>query len=210
MTLQDIYDRISRAIGDISASQVDTTDIVRWANDGQMRIVRETECLQGVQQTNVVAGTDNYALPDDFLRYKRVTLDGRNLTFTTLEELDRYDAFRDVANSRSTPGRYYRWNQKTYLFPIPASSGTTNLDVWYIRQPAALTAIGNTPSIPVQYHELLELFCKSRAYEQIRDYENAQLIMQEFNSELALAQEEESTPDASTYPSIRAVVGDEY
>ena len=210
MTLQEIMDRVTRSLGDIALTQVNATDFIAWGNHGQIRIVRETECLQGIQQTNVVAGTASYALPVDFLKYKRVTLDGKPLGFTTLEELDQYDSHRDVSNTQATPAKFYRWNQSTYLFPIPAAAGTANLDVWYIRQPAALTAIGNTPSIPVQYHETLLLYCKAKAYEQIENYDMARLVMQEFQAELAEAQYDESTPLADSYPGVRAVIGDNW
>lgn len=210
MNLLGIVTRTQRQFGDDSGVQIYKTDIINWANDGQIDIVRRTECLQDHKETSSVAQDGSYSLPSDFLFMRKVTYDKLPLRPTTLELADQMWPEREVAISVGTPQYYYIWGNILYLYPAPAQSGSGNLDIWYVRTPATMTGDFDIPEIPVAYHEAIVRYCLSRAKELDDSFSEASAIMKDYEQSIVEDKYEAQQQQADTYPAVRLLPGDDW
>lgn len=210
MNLGEIKLETQRLFGDTAGAQILAADLVAWANNAQMDINRKTEALKITGNISMVASTDSYALPADFLKLERTTLDGYKLQIITLEELDKYSPDRASENPVGVPIKCYIWGSKIYLYPAPQAAGVNNLVLWYIRTPVALANDADIPEIPVQYHELIVRYCLMRAKEVNDDMDGALRIRQEYDNWVGIAASEIQFPRSDTYPSVRSLPGDDY
>lgn len=207
MILSDIILAVQRQFGDTSGAQISTADIIRWANEGQLEIVRKTECLQQHRETNVVLSDGSYELPSNFLMMKRVTLDNTLLKFRLLEDLDNTSSGVDTSSS-ATPSYYYTWGNTLFLYPTPSTSGTGNLDIWYICSPTTLINNADIPDIPAWLHYEIVRYCLARAKELDDDMDNARVIYADYQGRLNEAQYELHSQPLDSYPAVRVLPGD--
>lgn len=210
MNLLDIKTRVKRLFGDESGAQIIDADIIRWANDGQLDIVRRTECLQAHVETNSVAKDNSYALPPDAIRVRRVTYDGNVLSRVELEELDGVNKSREASDITGTPTQYYIWGRQLWLYPTPSNSGTGNLDIYYLKAPATLGGDADVPDIPGHMHEDIVRYCLARAKELDEEFNQAEQIWNDYQMRTMLSFDEQHNPNADSYPAVRALPGDEW
>lgn len=202
MLFSEIKTRVKRQFGDESGALIDDLDITRWANDGQVDIIRKTDALMSLQSTVVTLGTTNVTLPTDFLFAKKVVMNQIPLELVSFSE----GFITSTSYSQnSAPGTCYVWNNKLY-FNAEQAKGSVQL--YYNRRPAALVVDADIPEIPVQMHEDLVRFCIARAKELNEDMEGAGLIMSDYNQRVNLARSEISNPDSNSYNAIRTLPGD--
>jgi hypothetical protein len=202
MNLGEIQTRVKRQFGDESGSLITDADILIWANDGQVDIIRKTDALASVQTTAVSVGTGSVTLPVDFLFAKGVTLNNVALSLVSFQE-----GFLATAGipQDSKPGQCYVYNGKLWF---NSQQATGNLVVFYNRRPAALVDATSIPEIPVQMHEDLVRYCISRAKELNEDLEGAGVIMSDYERRINMARAEIFTPDSNSYNGIRVLDGD--
>lgn len=209
MNLGQIVTRTQRQAGDTSGALFTRDDIVSWANEGQLIIVRKTECLTKHKQTNVAVGDGSYELPPDFLFMKRVTLDDVRLTETTLDDLDLQSSSIDTTGN-STPSFWYQSDNILFLFPKPASTGVGNLDIYYVRQPNELVNDADIPEIPIWMHKEIVQYCKAQAKELDDDLQGHTQAQATFDSNIAEVQHELHAQPVDSYPAVRSLPGDMY
>lgn len=209
MNLGQIVNRVQTQVGDLSGILITRVAVVDWANEGQLEIVRKTECITKHKQTNTISSDGSYELPTDFLFMKRVTLDGTKLEETTLDDLDNLSRGVDLVGV-STPTHFYVSDNVLFLFPSPSTGGTGNLDIWYVRQPAELVNDEDTPDIPVWMHKEIVQYCKIQARELDDDPENQTRAQNLFDSNIGEIQYELNSQPVNSYPAVRSLPGDMY
>lgn len=209
MNLGQIVSRVQTQIGDLAGILITREAVVDWANEGQLEIVRRTECITKHKQTNVLSEDASYELPTDFLFMKRVTLDDTKLDETTLDDLDNLSRGVDSVGS-STPTHFYVSDNVLFLFPKPSTAGTANLDIWYVRQPTELVNDEDIPDIPVWMHKEIVQYCKIQARELDDDPENQTRAQNLFDSSIGEIQYELNSQPLNSYPSVRSLPGDMY
>jgi hypothetical protein len=218
MLVKDIGRRVKRRFGDSSGAQIEDADIYDWINDAQDDINRKIEFLTATSQLDPVDGTENYALPADFVYALRVTLDGTFLYKTTLEEMDQYLRDRDVTPvQKGTPTRYWIRGGRIFLYPIPdsASAGTDLLDVFYVKRPttiattADISADSTALDLPAQMHESIVDYCLWKAKELNEDVTQADRFKQSYESKVEDSMMESHNPNSNSYPAVRALPGDD-
>ena len=210
MLVSDIQSRVKNLFGDTAGAQITDAMILDWINDGQTDICRKAECLEGVQSQSIVAGTEAYNYPTDFIKEQALKVDGIKLSRLTLPSIDMLYPDRAADTYRGSPLYYFHHNRQFKLYPLPATSGTNNLVVWYIRYATTLTAGGNTPEIPSIYHEDLVRFCLWHALEQDEQWTPAQAAKQDYETRLLTTIADSQVEYSDTYPSVRALPGDCY
>lgn len=208
MNLGEIKTSVKRQFGDESGAQITESDITRWANDALRDIVRKVEITNQHRETAVVAGDSGYELPNNFMYMARVTYDNKLLPERKLRDLDLESKSIDTTSS-GTPESYYIWNRTIYLYPAPAVGGSANLDIWYISSPAVLVGNEDIPEIPEYMHEDIVRYCLARAKELDEDYQGASLINSDYEARVMQARYEQSAQPTDTYPSVRALPGDD-
>lgn len=208
MNLGEIKTAVQRQFGDESGVQITEADITRWANDAQTDIVRKTEITNQHRETAVVSGDAGYELPANFMAMARVTYNNRVLPERELKDIDLSNTTSDAGGS-GTPEAYYVWSNTLYLYPAPSTSGTGNLDIWYVSRPATLVNNADIPEIPVHMHEDIVRYCLSRAKELDEDYEASVLFRADYEDRILQARYEQTAQPVDTYPAVRALPDDE-
>ena len=120
-----------------------------------------THCLERTKTFELTANQTFYTITDDadfsdFLLPLRVTTGGVRVQPKTIHQLDGLSA-----TWRSTPGTptSYGMLGMYLLFTYPRYDvGSQSLSITYVAEPTALTADGNTPEIPTEFHQYLPDF----------------------------------------------------
>jgi hypothetical protein len=201
MLVSEIATRVKRQFGDDLGAQISDADIIRWVNDAMMEIAVANNLLQIAATADTTAGTAEYDLPNDVLRLRAVKFKGVKLNGLTMED---FDNMLSEANGVSTgePQAFYVYARKITLFPAPSANGTTDLKIFYNRTPTAVTVVGDTPEIPVQYHNRIVEYCIAQAAELDDNLEQYQLKMGMFKSSVETMKDDNTAEKFDTYPSI--------
>lgn len=211
MNLGQIVKRVQRQFGDESEVELTRDDIVNYANDGQMDIVRHTEVLQELIETDAIASQAKYILPSDFLKMKRVTFEGKKIIPIALEDIDNVP--EGVGSSNTTTGdprSYYIWGNELVFHPTPSKDSDGAIDMFYIKAPNPITLDEDIPEIPSAFHEDLVRYCLGRAKELDEEFDDSQRILGDYHQRVNFSKDDHKTPDISTYPSVRLVSGDDW
>ena len=211
MLASSIITDVLTIFGDENQVQVTEADIIRWINDAQLQVVNKTECLIKDESpaTPLVAGTARYAIPADFLKFKRVVVDGRTLDPAPAALLDHVSKLRHSSTNGETgsPRFYYREGGYVYLYPTPDYAYSYVLT--YVNRPTAITAGSDSLTIREEYCATVKKLCLARAYELDDQFDQATKKEKEFEREVDEDIADEKNANADSYPSVRPV-GDDW
>jgi len=211
MNVGELVTAVQRQFGDDSGVQITRPDIVRWINQAGIDIARKTECVQDHKQADSVSGDGSYSLPTDFIRMRRVTFNDKVIPSTTLDIADQDWMSRDIPSGvQGTPQYYYIWNSVLYLYPKPSQSSSGNLDIYYVRTPAAVSADEDIPEIPAKYHEFIVRYCLSKAKELNDEYDVARTVKVDYESDILDVKDEIARPNSRSYNAVRLLPGDDW
>jgi hypothetical protein len=109
--------------------------------------------------TSLVANQQEYLLPLDILKIKRVELTFDGTTWYDATPMDINET--GEATDTTTIAQYYLPNNPKYdlmdnslfLYPIPTVNVTAGLKVWYEKLPAVLVNTTDTPNIARPFHK---------------------------------------------------------
>lgn len=118
-----------------------------------LEMARETRVIESSTTTSAVASQQAYAYPTGVAEIKRITHDGKPLALIDMQKADMLGNATGTTQT-GTPTNYWIWGQYINLFPAPASSGSSNIKIWYYGEPAAVTS-SSTLEIPSVYHDYL-------------------------------------------------------
>lgn len=207
--VSDVARRVRKQFGDTSGAQIQDPDIYDWVSDAQVEIARKTECTKTHVQASSLSGRSTYTLPDDFLRVERVTYNDYKIEKTTQEELDQYIKGRDADNWTATPSMWYEWGREITLYPSPADNGVNNIDIWYLKMPAAVTDMTTVLVLPDYLFEDIVRYCFAKAKESDDEMGEAQAVLSDLERRLTQSKFDAQVNDGDSYPSVRALPGDD-
>lgn len=202
LTGEEIATRVKRIFGDESGVEIEDADILRWINDGQLDIARRTSCIHRVTELGAIAGVTQYAIPFDFLFFKRATYNGRLLSSIPFQTLDKMYPNRDVNPAIGTPEYISVLGADFLIYPAPESTGVMNLDLTYVGRPVSMTALTETPELPAVYQEALVRFCLMRTKEQDEDWTVARGIRDEYEALVIDTHHGQQTQSNDHYPVV--------
>jgi hypothetical protein len=210
VNVSDVMIRIKRQFGDESGVQVTDDDILRWINDGQHQIVTQNEgLLEKSSYTNTVALQQEYTLPTDILILRSVHLKDStsgayfNIKYYSFAEFDQYvDGWDQTVSDRGYPTLYTIYAGIVKLFPLPETSQTNGLKIYYNRAPVDVVTSGDSLDIPLMYHEALVKYCLQQAYEMDEDFEAAQAKASQMDADISLLRGRDDWKKQDTYPMI--------
>jgi hypothetical protein len=130
-----------------------TTSMVKsYLNIANQEWCARTNANEKSSDITIVQSTDNYTLPDDFIRDVGVVYDGKTLQRRDMRERTDYNS-----TSTGTPEAYWVWGGKLYLYPIPDAVKTCSL--MYTSSPAAMADDSDVPGwVPSAYHKALVFY----------------------------------------------------
>lgn len=215
MNVQDVVTRVKRVFGDEAGVQITDDDLIRWVNDAQEQIVMDNEGLMEATATaDTVINQADYDVPADFsilrsLKYKGYRL--KVMSFAEFNEyVDGYSAADGVSPYGSgIPEIFMVWNQKITIFPKPNESLTGALTIYYIKHPPPVASLGDSLSVPIQYHNAVVKYCLKQAYELDEDFQKSTAMKAEFDQDMMKLNDRNKWTSQEYYPRITTLPEDE-
>lgn len=213
MLVEEVFKSVTRQFGDETGAQIDVNDVLRWINEGQLKIQRRTSSSRAVSPPISVIATDNvYTLPTDFFKSISAELDGKRLQIVSEAQLK--TLYPDLNSTSAQTGLPKFFNTRStglntaeiVLAPVPAGAGS--LIVTYTSRPPIVTSTADELSIPEVYHPTLLTYCLAMAKQLDGDNEAAGMLGQAFQSEVTEDSHDAKHKDDETYPFIRASAAD--
>jgi hypothetical protein len=215
LNVQDVATRVKRVFGDEAGVQITDDDIIRWINDAQEHIVMENEGLMEATATaDVVVSQSDYDVPADFSVLRSLKYNGYRLKVMSFAEfneyIDGYSAPTGVTPyGPGIPEIFMVWNNKISLFPVPNTSLTGGLSIYYIKHPTPVASLGDDLSVPLQYHNSIVKFCLKQAYDMDEDFSKSQMMKSEIDQELMKLNDRNKWTSQEYYPRITTLPEDE-
>lgn len=209
MNVDDVVKSVQRQFGDETGAQIEASDVIRWINDGQLRIFRKTEAGSTTYTTVVPLGSEGFALPADFFKVEQLTLTGssgvpKHLTPVGMGQLrTMYPTVKTDASGVSKLCSFQRINGVWYVWFAPKPSETVTMFVAYKNRPPIIDASTDPLYIPEEFHDDLVTFCLAMAKQLDGDMDAYNSLMVSFNGTITDEAHDERHKDAETYPFIR-------
>ena len=210
MNVQDIITRVQRVFGDESGVQITNNDIISWINDAQEEICAANESMmEAIAQTNVVANQSVYDYPADLSMFRSMKYNGNRLKQLSFNEFNEYlDGYSNNIMGPGLPNIMMVYKNQITVFPTPAQSMTNGFTIYYMRHPAQVATVADTPDVPVQYHKAIVDFCLKQAYELDEDTTKQQVKAADFQSKM-MQQNERNKRNEEYYGRITTLPEDE-
>jgi hypothetical protein len=199
MLVSEIATRVKRQFGDEAGAQITDADIIRWVNDAMMEITRTNNLLQISATAATTAGVAEYDLPVEILSLRSIKYKGLKLNGLNMED---FDAMLADSTARGEPQAYYVYARKVTLFPAPSANGTTDLKIFYNRKPTDVTVVGDTPEIPIQYHNRIVEYAIAQAAELDDNLQQYAMKMGQFKEGVDNLRDDNTAEENDFYPSI--------
>ena len=175
--------RLRSLSNDSGSTFITNEDLKDWINEGytdlvtrEQLLVAESAKAMGDSGTSVANGT--FDLPTDFLAVVGFRVGTADVDFVD----DSY--FWDYTDAGTTPITTFAriWNSKIELYPKPSSG--TSVTLRYVKQPADLSAGGDTPAIPTNLHPKLVYYAAARMKMKEGDGQAAEMYLMSYERNL--------------------------
>lgn len=183
MALSDIRTRVANNVNRDDIPDTAAGLIDRWINDAQRRICRahNFSFMEAEADTTLVVGQRNYALPSASgtdLRFKSeisleiISAGGDRIRLNRIfkQDAEKDDSFISTTKT-GTPRKYAIQKNQIYLYPIPATALSMNLE--YYGFMGDLSADTDTNDLIDDYPEVVEALATSFAYRYAFEEERA-------------------------------------
>ena len=183
MAFSDIRTRVYNNINRTDIPNTSGGLIDQWINDAQRRICRSHNFtfMESEVDTTLVVGQRGYALPTasgDDLRFKTeisleiIDSDSDRITLKRIYKQDAENRSEFVDNAGDgTPRNYAIQKGQIYLYPIPDTALTMNLEYYGFLDD--LSADTDTNDLEANYPEVLEAFATSFGFRYVFEEERA-------------------------------------
>lgn len=183
MLVSEIATRVRNQFNDDAGIQITDAHVIRWINDAQRDIALNNDLLEVKATTPVAVGTTNYGIPTNLLTLRSLRYDGIKLKKLSLQEAE--ELFPPgLPMGNGTPQWFYREAADFVILPA-ADVATKVLTTIYTRVPVAVAVVGDTPELPVEYHNRIVEYCMAQAAEMDDNPQLAGMKMQQFESKVA-------------------------
>lgn len=213
-TANDVLTAVKRQFGDSSGTQVNNAHIFAWTNDAMREIVKENpEIRKDMVQLNVTAGTATYPLlsniPDMMvihsLLYRGTPL--RNMTFVEAQEYIIRGSVEEQLTAE--PLIWYEYAGTITLWPVPSTSYSLGLTVFYSSSPDEVDAAGDPLGVPDAYFNAVVCYCMWKAHEMDDNMAAGEAMMRQFYESVTKLSNRQTAQD-NRYPTITLLPEDYY
>lgn len=155
--------------------------IKRWLNTAQRKAAQESEfrTQEEAKAFTTTKADSTLELPADFSRWIDFYSSETGEALLPLE-LREYDALEATTGR---PTAYTVVGDQITLYPSPDAAYGLSLRYW--RLPADMSADGDEPEIPAQYHEVLVSYAMMKAYARENDYQASRFWKEEWDAGVA-------------------------
>lgn len=205
-TVNDVLLSVTRDFGDPHQTLIETTDIVRWINQGQKEINNQLEFYtKSSTFPMLVSGDiDNMTVPVDFFKVARIVYSQPNqpdipLVKTDIRSLDELGLDPTYDH---TPQYYYIWEGKFRAYPEPTPAASTSVKVFFTANPPLVSLTTDVLTIPDAYLQNLIEYCMMRARLLDDDLQAAASINEGLTTRMARSRFDKDNEE-DTFPVIR-------
>lgn len=210
-TVQDVLASVKRQFGDESGVQIFDSDIIRWVDDAQREIMMNNpEINAAVVSVNITAGQYLYPVLANVptlenihsIHYNGQIL--RNMSFLAAQE----SIIRNDSGVKTgTPTFWYEYAGTINLWPVPDTSITGGMKIFYSESPAEILTTSDVLSVPDSYFNAIVTYCMKQAMNMDENFQAAQSYDQQF--EIIMQKLSNRTQSESNqYPTITLLPGD--
>lgn len=178
----EVYARLAETSGFFTDAQ-----ITQWLNDGVEDICLDIEPLARNATVDVTADTGEYALPCDTINVRwSLYYDTANTNWMRLTET-KYDDLFDIdpnwEEDRSTFPTHFYWRVNIIgLFPIPDTSATAGLRIYYTHLPESMSADADVTGLDAWLDKAVVLYALWRCKLKDRDEQRAREVLAEYKA----------------------------
>lgn len=126
---------------------------------------------------STVAGTQEYDLPSDFIKLDLVRYNGSELAKASKTDIKRMYATMTSGN----PFAYYIYWTKLWLYPVPNTTGTIDLD-YFKKLPTMTSAVDST--FPEDFDDARAAYASYLAFNSVNKPDKAQLMFTDYSMQL--------------------------
>lgn len=171
-TLDGFRDSVNLALGDKSQFN---ERLDRWINDGlqELFVMLDIEGRRVCAQTTTVVDQEKYTLPDDLIATLVLTdrTNKKRLLKTSIENFEKLDPSRT-----GKPLNYARVDRDFFLHPVP--NGNFLIHMFYIKEPAQLTAGTDVTELTAAYDRVVHLLAVRSALIDLGETDKATFFFQ--------------------------------
>lgn len=205
-TWGELAQNLRRSFGDESGVQLEDGDIVRWINQGQYEIARQSGALKTKGTTTTMPGQAEYTvnLSKPILQIESVRCGKTRLIPTEFTTVDaNYEQY--PADAEGPPRIWYRWGDEITLWPVPKKA--EYLSVYFTTAPVSHDSLDPVRKLelPDDYFLPLFDFCMSKAHEMDDNGQSQEMSNRMFMERMSTMSDEERTGQTLTYPTISIV-----
>ena len=166
----DIRFRTNLSSTDLAAADVDPVINKYYKDLVTVATSANDDLFYEMSTAATVVNQREYALPSDFLRFKKLEVTYDGIQWRVVEELDltQLNISVNATTGTTTDSNfsiqlpYYDLEENSlFLYPMPASTTggaqSPGLRLHYIKRAADLSASGDIPVLPNEYHRLISL-----------------------------------------------------
>ena len=200
--VSEVMTAVKRQFGDESGVQLEDSDLIRWVNDAQDVIVAKTKVTKAKSTIAATANQAAYTFPSENMhQIESIHYDSNRIPNMSFPEAEEYIFSSDPEQvAFGNPVLWYEW-AGTFTF-WPAPDDTKNIDLYYTKRPARVTASTDLLSLPDKYYQDVVRYVLQQAYEMDEDLGNAQAKGQQFEASMNEFSEEDRTSQNMTYNTI--------
>lgn len=187
MTLRELREQLAFQLGDRKDIPDPTLNL--WVNWGYLALCSmvDIEQLKGSISFSSVSTQAQYLLPIAVRNIKAAAIYGSGfgmLGLTRSRPLLKKDIhwFRSQKDLSGQPRYFFREGQVLILYPYPDAAYPIGLDIKI--KPKTLTADVDCPLIPEEWHEVILLAARVRAFRALMEFDKASIAQNELVSEI--------------------------
>lgn len=159
MTLSELLSDLTARIGVTNGQEISNNQLTFWLNEALRVFCREADFHWLEKSTNdsTLANTQSYSLPSDYKRMVEVQVDATNDD----PGVHGFVPWEQRHGVQTGDKRHTIFGSNYYLLPTPTTTGSANIDLYYIRKPANMVDGSDSPSdsdianMPEEYHPAL-------------------------------------------------------
>lgn len=203
-TVANVANSVKRLFGDESGVQLVDNDIITWTNEAQQAIADSTKVLKAKATTSMVAGTNTYSLSavtPKILQIESLLVNGRRIGNMSVAQAEETISQSDpLAEEEGFPAFWYEWAGEITFWPKP--NPNAEILIRYTANPAVVSTLTDTLSLPDEFFSDVVNFVLKRAYEMDENESMMNYKRQEFENSMMELTDEERQAQNMTYETL--------
>jgi hypothetical protein len=166
-TANDVATDVKRIFGDEALVELQSTDLLRWTNAAQREIATSHTVLKGRATHSIVEGQSLYEVPlsAPVAQIQGVHINGKPLKAMSFQMAQESILQDDPElDAKGDPKIWYEWDGDLYIYPAPAESKESALELFYLAYPTNLTTLTQTLTVPDRFYNQIVDYVLAQAY----------------------------------------------